>query len=131
MELLILKDGTVFARATDFSDGIHEYALRTAEELPEYPTDDAGRGKAWELQYVDDVLNWVSVDRELTQTERIEELEEQWGSLVIPEFVQPTGAHDAYRIGSLITFDGVTYESIIDNNVWSPSDYPTGWKKIN
>ncbi|WP_298076088.1 carbohydrate-binding protein [uncultured Corynebacterium sp.] len=47
-----------------------------------------------------------------------------------PEFKQPTGAHDAYKIGDRVTYQGVVYESTIDSNVWSPSDYPQGWKKV-
>jgi len=27
-------------------------------------------------------------------------------------------------------FDGVTYESLIDFNVWSPSQYPAGWAEV-
>lgn len=49
---------------------------------------------------------------------------------VIPEWIQPAGAHDAYNIGDRVLFEGVVYESIIDANVWSPSDYPAGWKEI-
>ena len=49
---------------------------------------------------------------------------------VIPEFVQPTGSHDAYSIGDKVIFDGQTYESLINANVWSPTDYPTGWLLI-
>ena len=44
-----------------------------------------------------------------------------------PEFVQPTGAHDAYSIGDLVTFDGAVYRSRIDGNVWSPMAHPAGW----
>ena len=29
-----------------------------------------------------------------------------------------------------IKFEGKTYESVIDNNSWSPTDYPQGWKEI-
>lgn len=43
-------------------------------------------------------------------------------------WVQPTGAHDAYKKGDRVTFNGETYESVIDANVWSPSAYPAGWK---
>lgn len=46
------------------------------------------------------------------------------------EWVQPTGGHDAYKTGDLVTFNGKTYESVIDGNVWSPSDYPQGWKEV-
>lgn len=48
----------------------------------------------------------------------------------IPEFVQPTGAHDAYGIGDRVRFQGSIYESLIDGNVWSPAAYPAGWKLI-
>lgn len=47
-----------------------------------------------------------------------------------PDFIPPTGAHDAYKIGDKVTFEGKHYESVINNNVWSPADYPAGWKEI-
>lgn len=48
---------------------------------------------------------------------------EEW-----PEWVQPQGAQDAYMIGDKVTYNGVHYVSLIDNNVWSPSDLPSGWE---
>ena len=48
----------------------------------------------------------------------------------IPEFVQPTGAHDAYKKGDRVKFEGKVYESLIDANTYSPSAYPAGWKEI-
>lgn len=48
----------------------------------------------------------------------------------IPEFVQPTGSHDAYNIGDQVLFEGVVYESTINANVWSPTAYPAGWKVV-
>ena len=47
-----------------------------------------------------------------------------------PEYVQPTGAHDAYKIGDKITFEGDKYECLMDNCVWSPTEYPNAWKKV-
>lgn len=47
---------------------------------------------------------------------------------VIPEWTQPTGAHDAYNIGDKVTFEGAVYESLIDANAWSPTEYPQGWQ---
>ena len=47
-----------------------------------------------------------------------------------PEYVQPTGAHDAYKIGDKITFEGDKYECLMDNCVWSPIEYPNAWKKV-
>ena len=46
------------------------------------------------------------------------------------EFVQPSGAHDAYNLGDRVTYNGRVYESIINGNVWSPDVYPDGWKEI-
>jgi len=49
---------------------------------------------------------------------------------VIPEWVQPTGAHDVYNIGDKVIYEGKVYESLIDNNTWSPKDYPQGWEEV-
>lgn len=46
-----------------------------------------------------------------------------------PEFVQPTGAHDAYNKGDKVTFEGKHYISLIDGNVYSPATYPAGWQE--
>lgn len=42
-----------------------------------------------------------------------------------PEWVQPTGAHDAYGLGDKVTHKGKKWVSDIKNNVWTPGDY--GW----
>ena len=47
-----------------------------------------------------------------------------------PEFVQPTGAHDAYSKGDRVTYGGKVYESLIDGNAYSPDAYPAGWQLI-
>ena len=44
-----------------------------------------------------------------------------------PDFVQPTGARDAYSKGDIVMYNGKAYISTIDNNVWSPDAYPQGW----
>lgn len=46
-----------------------------------------------------------------------------------PEFVPPTGAHDVYNKGDLVTFRGKVYRSRIDNNAYSPAAYPQGWEE--
>ena len=48
-----------------------------------------------------------------------------------PEYKQPTGAHDAYNTGAKITFKGERWEALQDGLVWSPEEYPQGWKLIN
>ena len=46
-----------------------------------------------------------------------------------PEFIQPTGSHDAYNKGDKVTFEGKHYVSLIDGNVYSPAAYPAGWQE--
>lgn len=48
-----------------------------------------------------------------------------------PQWKQPVGGHDAYNNGDRVMFENELFESIIDANVWSPFEYPQGWKKIN
>ena len=47
-----------------------------------------------------------------------------------PQWVQPTGAQDAYQTGDKVTFGGKRYTSTINANVWSPTAYPAGWKIV-
>ena len=46
-----------------------------------------------------------------------------------PEWVQPTGAHDAYKKGDKVTHNGLRWISEADSNVWEPGVY--GWTNIN
>lgn len=48
---------------------------------------------------------------------------------VIPEWEQPDSTN-AYQIGDKVMFNGKIYESTIANNIWSPIDYPMGWKEV-
>lgn len=48
----------------------------------------------------------------------------------VPEFKAPTGAHDAYKVGDKVRFNGKVYRSVIENNSWSPADYPQGWAEV-
>ena len=50
-------------------------------------------------------------------------------SNVIPEWEQPDSTN-SYMTGDKVTFNGQIYESLIDNNIWSPADYPAGWQLI-
>lgn len=35
-----------------------------------------------------------------------------------------------YMKGDRVLYNGKVYESLIDNNVWSPDGYPAGWKEV-
>lgn len=47
-----------------------------------------------------------------------------------PVWSKPTGAHDAYNIGDIVDYNGVLYKSLIDGNIYSPDEYPTGWEVV-
>ena len=46
-----------------------------------------------------------------------------------PEWVQPLGDSDAYNTEDIVSFNGTLYRSLIDGNVWSPAEYPSGWEE--
>ena len=51
---------------------------------------------------------------------------------VIPVWVQPDSTN-AYMTGDRVHYPDASspvYESLIDNNVWSPEGYPQGWRLV-
>ena len=44
-----------------------------------------------------------------------------------PQWVQPTGGHDAYNTGDKVTHNDVKYISDVDANVWEPGVH--GWSE--
>lgn len=56
--------------------------------------------------------------------------DEEGEQVDIPEWVQPDSTNP-YMIGDKVIFRGKVYQSVIDNNVWSPTDYPQGWEEVN
>lgn len=45
---------------------------------------------------------------------------EEW-----PEWIQPTGAHDAYAQGAKVSHNDKHWISVVDANIWEPGVY--GW----
>lgn len=53
---------------------------------------------------------------------------EEW-----PEYIQPTGAHDAYHNGDKVTWNGQHYTCIAPEGtacVWDPDTYPAYWQLV-
>ena len=48
---------------------------------------------------------------------------EEW-----PEWIQPTGAHDAYNTGDKVSHNGKHWICMIDANVYEPGVY--GWNEV-
>ena len=70
-------------------------------------------------------LNWTPED---APSLFAEVLTDPTGETIL-EWRQPDSTN-AYMKGDKVIFEGKTYESLINNNVWSPAAYPAGWKNI-
>lgn len=76
----------------------------------------------WEYyQQLDTRLSKLENSQDVEPTEP----EEEW-----PEFVQPSGAHDAYKIGNKVMFQGKKYICKIGGCVWDPITYPDAWELV-
>ena len=53
------------------------------------------------------------------------------GDAVISEWVQPTGAHDAYNVGDKVTYEGKTWESTVDGNAYAPGVVDGQWVVVD
>ena len=79
--------------------------------------------------------SYASLQKQIDElAERISKLEEENSSgeeiEEYPEYVQPTGAHDAYNMGRKVTFNGKKYICKLDGCVWSPEEYPAAWEEV-
>lgn len=63
-----------------------------------------------------------------TLLEKVEEGGEEAPSEEYPEWVRPTGAHDAYAQGAKVSHNGKKWTSDIEANVWEPGVY--GWTEV-
>ena len=91
------------------------YALARQHAAPQYNYDS-------EIEAI-----WAAI-RELQQAQEEgggTEPTDEW-----PEFVQPTGAHDAYGVGAQVTYNGQRYRCKLANCVWSPDAYPDAWELV-
>lgn len=132
------------ARLSSAQDEFTPYDSRLAGELldatpeaaPVFPTWSAGitvsAGDVY--RYAVDGLLYVCVQGHTTQTEwtpvAARALWTRWydPNAEPQPWVQPLGAHDAYRLGARVTHNGSTWESTLANNVWQPG--VTGWTNL-
>ncbi len=66
--------------------------------------------------------------------ERLEKLEKvvfkDEESEEYPEYKQPLGSHDAYKIGDKITYKEKKYICVLNGCIWTPDDYPSAWELV-
>ena len=79
-------------------------------------------------EQIDALALRVKALEEATEPTDPENPVEEW-----PEYVQPTGSHDAYHTGDKVTYNGEHYICIAPDGVavvWAPDVYPAYWEKV-
>ena len=91
---------------------------------------------------VGEYINYKGVLYKVLQAHTVQE---SWNPIGAPSLfakvlVDPTGetildweqpdSTNPYMKGDKVKFEGKIYQSLIDNNVWSPSAYPAGWTEV-
>ena len=64
-------------------------------------------------------IDWTP-DAAVSLWVRVDNPAEEW-----PEWIQPTGAQDAYELGAKVSHNGAHWISDVNSNVWEPGLY--GW----
>ena len=92
-----------------------------------------------------DVGEFIQYNDKLYKVLQAHTVQEQWTpeaapSLFAEVLTDPTGetilewkqpdSTNPYMTGDKVKYEGAIYESLINNNVWSPAAYPAGWKQI-
>lgn len=94
---------------------------------------------SWETGTVYAPMQIVRFENELFQIMQGHTSQSDWTPSTVPAlykkigftedgvtiWVQPQGAHDAYQMADVVSFDGQIWESTANNNVWQPGVY--GW----
>jgi len=88
----------------------------TTDTIPEHP--DEPRGKIGVLYLQNESLVWELEDRNLTESERLEDVEVRVG--FVQDWVQPQGAHDAIPLNAVRRHNDSLWRSLHSANVWEP-----------
>lgn len=125
MELLILRNGNIFARATAEGGTMNEYSFVAVDNLPAYPTESPGKGKKWELTYDKGICSWVLADRPFTAEERLEVIENE-----VNEIKLGWKAGESVVVGDRRYYNNSWYVCVqphITQTDWHPDITPALW----
>lgn len=125
MEILVLKDGKVFAHFSG-DDAVYTLVAFPQAEVPAPPKESAGIGKQWEFDYTDGVLHWAAKERPLTTEERLERLQQD-----VEAIKHEWKAGETVVIGDSRYYNGVWYECLQAHTTqvdWTPDVAVALWK---
>ena len=146
-KMVSMKDDLLFAMLkgentapiiSNYSVSLMSISDEVAEKIPEvFPTWD-GNGKEYKkddrVQY-NSVLYKVLQDHTSQSTWTPTDAPSLFAKVLTStdgepqEWEQPDSTN-AYMKGDKVIFNGKVYESLVDNNVWSPEAYPDGWEEV-
>lgn len=127
MEILILKDGEIFARTTGDDDYSYSMVTVADSDVPEYPAEKPSKGKYYELSYIDGNLQWVEKDRPLSTEERLEQLQEDVNAIKNEWKVGESAV-----VGDRRYYNGTWYTCIQAHTTqadWTPDIVPALWQR--
>lgn len=127
MEILILKNNEIYARATAEEGTAADYTMVIAEDVPEYPKKNPNTGKYWELVYREGVLSWEEKDRPLTAEERLELVEAE-----VDAIKHEWKVGEAVNVGDRRYYMGSWYTCLQAHTTqadWTPDIVPALWQK--
>ena len=146
-KMVSMKDDLLFAMLkgentapiiSNYSVSLMSISDEVAEKIPEvFPIWDSN-GKQYKVgdrvQY-NDVLYKVLQDHTSQTTWTPSDAPSLFAKVLTsttgePQEWQQPDSTNGYKTGDRVIYNGKVYESTIDNNVWSPVDYPAGWKEI-
>lgn len=111
-------------------------ALEAAELFPRWDGDGTTYHVGDRVRY-DDVLYKVLQDHTSQSTWTPPNSPSLFAKVLVPEDTIPVweqpDSTNGYMTGDKVYYpdeNGNVYESLIDNNVWSPEAYPAGWRMI-
>lgn len=128
-----LQKQSVLDNATD------EQALVMAQLYNEWDGNSVGYKKEQRVRYNGTLFkvlqdhtsqsDWTPDTASSLFTKVLVETDENGTQTTISEWTQPDSTNP-YNTGDRVTYNGKTYESTIDNNVWAPDAYPAGWTEV-
>ena len=136
--MAILAGGDISAQQTEYQSNItalsDDVALRIPEVYPAWRANSVEYKVADRVQY-NGILYKVLTAHTSQKTWKPDVSPSLFVKVIssisgeIPDWEQPS-AGNAYMKGDKVRYNGRIYESLIDNNVWSPDGYPDGWKDV-
>ena len=128
----LINGGLVFdQQAADDEKAREEQAEREHQETQLKGLNEVLSEALLKMLYIEDAAELPALFAEIREKYSAELAERDSLKLSLygpEEWVQPTGAHDAYALEAVVAHIGKVWKSTVENNVWEPGVF--GWKEV-